>query len=224
MIRVADQSRALTEDILSSAHERQEALGARRSWVAEFLASSRKRHLQSFRDAHARFSERVCGLAAETRAFLAQCDDEQCVQAERRQQWADERRGHATDGEAARLDAFVRMHDRHGRTHDRIACDVDALAANTHGFLRQCTAWRRGLENDVRQAAFQLRQQLAGGENARRTAFGGLRGHLAGRLADLRCGVRGHLAETRHDFTAARAAWKHLVAARWDARRTFGRS
>lgn len=214
MVRVAEESRALAEDILSSARGRQGAIGVLKSWVAGFLATSRMERLRSFRDTHARLGGRVGHLAAETRAFLAQCDEEQCAVAERLWQAADEQRGRAAEGEAARLDAFLQMHDLHGQTRDQIARDVALVMADTRRFLRDCDTRQRGVESEVQHAARELRQQLVRGDGARRAEFGRLHGRIAGRVAELRQTVRGQLAETRHSFMAARAAWKHLAAAR----------
>jgi hypothetical protein len=206
MVHVAEDLKALAEDILSSARARQGTIGALKSWVAGFLASSRMERLRSFRDTHARLSRRVGCLAAETRAFLSQCDEAQWAVAEGVWRAADEQRRWTADAETVRLEAFLPM-------RDQIARGVTTLVADTRGFLRDCHARRRAGGNE-------LRQQLANGDSVRRAAFGQMHGRIAGRVAELTQTVRGELAETRHSFMAGRAAWKHLAGARSAGRRT----
>jgi hypothetical protein len=220
MTCATDQSRTLIDNILSSAQGRQEAMDALKSGVAGLLTDSRMQHVQSFRDTHARLCECVSGVAAKTRAFLAQCGDERCAVAQRRGQAANAQRRRAAEDEAARLYAFQQMHDRHARTCGQIARDVGSLAASTRSFLQDCDTRQRAVGDDVQQAAWHLRRALTGEDHARRFEFGRLHGRLAGQLAELRQTVHGHLAETRHGLTAIRTAWQHLAATRPDGRRT----
>jgi len=206
MVHVAEDLKALAEDILSSARGRQEAIGALKSWVAGFLATSRMEHCRAFRDAHERRGGRVRRVAATTREFLSRCNEQQCAVAEGVWRAADEQRRWTADAETVRLEAFLPM-------RDQIARGVTTLVADTRGFLRDCHARRRAGGNE-------LRQQLANGDSVRRAAFGQMHGRIAGRVAELTQTVRGELAETRHSFMAGRAAWKHLAAARSAGRRT----
>ena len=202
----AEKSRALVQDILSSARERHGAILDRKSWVAGFLARNQTERLRGFRDAYAR-------RATETRAFRAQCHDEQCAVAEHLRRAADEQRGRTADGETARLEAFLQMRDLHDQMRDRTTRDVAALAADTRRFVRDCHARRRAARNE-------LRQQLANGDSGRRAAFGQMHGRIAGRVADLTRKTRGQLAESHNDSLAARAAWNGLASTRAGARKT----
>lgn len=220
MVRVAEESRALAEDILSSAQGRCGAISDLKFSIAGFLAHNQTERRRKFRDAHERVGGRVSRLASETRAFLGQCDDEQCAVAERLRRAADEQRGRTADGETARLEAFLQMRDLHDQMRDRITRDVAALAADTRRFLRDCHARQRALEDEVQVAANELRRRLIDGDCARREAFGQMRGRVTSRVADLTREVRGQLAQVRHECRGARAAWHKLASTRPGARRT----
>ena len=223
MVRVAEESRALAEDILSCARGRQGAIVVLKSWVAGFLATCQMERCRTFRDAHERRGGRVRRLAVTTRAFLSRCNEQQCAVAERLWQAADEQRSRAAQGEVARLDAFLEMNDRHGQTRDQIARDVALVVADTHRFLNECNVRQRAVASEVQHAARELRRELASSDGARRAEFGRLHGRVAGRLAELRQTVRSHLAETHDGFTAARATWKHVAVTRSAAWRTSHR-
>ncbi len=214
MTRAAEECQALTEGILASACERRKTIADVKSGVAGFLANNEAERQQAFRAAHDRFAGRVESLAEETRHFLAECDDEQCAVAEELRRTADELRGLAADGEAARLDTFRQIREQIARMRGENAQDVAELTAQTRDMLREFEASRQAMAEELRGTAQALRQQLADGDNARLEAFDAVHQQVAGRVARVAQEVRHKLGESHSDSLAAHALWRDLALVR----------
>jgi gas vesicle GvpC-like protein len=202
MAPVAEEFKALAEDILSSARERQRAIADMKSGVSGFLTSNEMERLREFRNAHDRIRRRVSSLAEETRQFLSQCNDEQQAVAEELRRAADELRRMAANGETARLHAFCQM-------HDRIATGVAELAAHTRRVLSDCKATQRAVAEELHRAADELadflgfvHRLLADGDETRLETFRQMHDQVAGRVAELIAGTRMFL----RDFNAKQRA------------------
>lgn len=188
MAPVAEESKALAENILASAQNRQRGITDMKSEVSGFLTHNKMQRLREFRNAHDRIRGRVDGLAEETRRFLAQCNDEQCTLSEELRRAADEQRGIVADGETGRLHAFCQM-------HARIAKSVAGLATHARKLLRNCQATQHAVAEQLRQAASQLQRVLAEGDEMRLDNFGQLHRRIAGRVAELVAETRGFLGD-----------------------------
>ena len=132
MVHVAEDSRALAEDILSSARARQQGIADRKSGVAAFVKTNEVDRLRKFRDAHDCMSRRVAGLAATTRRFLSQCNDAQRGVAEALRRGAAELRQHLANSANARVEAFCQMHKRITGRVAGLARQVRCLLEESH--------------------------------------------------------------------------------------------
>jgi hypothetical protein len=214
MPSVADDTRSLADDILSCARGRRRAIADMKSGVAGlraavagFLTATETERRRRFRDTRDRLAGRRAELAGQTHEFLSQCDDEHCALAEELRQTADQQHRAAADEEAARRAAFLELHDRIGRS-------VGALVTTTREFLHDCGAQQSVLEDELRNAASDLRQQLASGDHGRLETFFRLHNQVVGRVAELAHEVHRQLEESRTNLLAARAVWDDLAAAR----------
>jgi hypothetical protein len=180
MVHVSDESKALADDILSSARARRETMRELKSWVTD---------------------------------FLARCDEEQFAVAESLRRAAAAQRARTADAEAARLEAFVQLRAAHDEVRAQITRDIATLVAQTRRFLHDCDDWQYALGEEVHDAARELRQQLADGDEARLAVFDGTYDRVAKHVTALRQQVRQQLAACGRDFLATHAIWRHLGAA-----------
>ncbi len=145
--------------------------------------------------------------------FLARCDEEQFAVAENLRSAAAEQRARSADAEAARLDAFAEMQAVHDEAREQITREVAGLVAQTRRFLHDCNDWQCALGEEVRDAAGDLRQQLADNDQTRREAFAHMHKRVTKQLGALRQQIRHTLTQCSRDFAATHAIWRHLGAA-----------
>ena len=176
MVHVAKDSRALAEDILSSARARQQGIADRKSGAARFLSQCNdercavaeelhraaddlqrrlmdgdEARLETFRQTHNRTAGRVGELVAGTRRFLRDCDV-------KRRDATRTLRLQLTNGDNARLEAFGQMHKRTaGRVAElarEVRCQLeeshnDSLAA--HAVWNDLASARSGVRKATRK-------------------------------------------------------------------------
>jgi len=142
-ISMVEDFRALTDDILSSARGRQQAIAelaahthqvlgdceAKRLAVAEELRrrlrDGEETRLETFRRTHDQTAGRVAELVAGTRRFLRDCHAKQRATAKTLRQ-------QLTNGDSARLEAFCQMHKRVAGRVAELARDVRCKLGESH--------------------------------------------------------------------------------------------